>query len=142
MSISEKQLAANRANAQKPTGPVTPEGKTVAARNATRHGLYARDVILNSPHIKEDPVEFDQLIESLKEELRPDTPLQEILIRKIANCLWRCRRATLAETALVNHQLNHTAEEFPAQEASDVTVIHDPNLSIEQNEYLKNKRNK
>ena len=32
--ISEKQLIANRANAQKSTGPKTAEGKKIVARNA------------------------------------------------------------------------------------------------------------
>lgn len=39
--MSEKQLAANRANAQKSTGPRTEEGKTAASRNAWKHGRYS-----------------------------------------------------------------------------------------------------
>lgn len=38
---SEKQIAANRANAQKSRGPRSPGGKARASRNATRHGLAA-----------------------------------------------------------------------------------------------------
>jgi len=38
-SISEAQLRANRANAQKSTGPRTEEGKARARFNARRHGL-------------------------------------------------------------------------------------------------------
>src|SRR4051794_19573543 len=38
-AISEAQLEANRANAQKSTGPRTEEGKAVARFNARRHGL-------------------------------------------------------------------------------------------------------
>jgi hypothetical protein len=36
---SEKQMAANRANAQHSTGPKTAAGKLKASRNAFRHGL-------------------------------------------------------------------------------------------------------
>ena len=44
--LSEAQLAANRANAQKSTGPRTEEGKAASSQNAVKHGLYAYTDVL------------------------------------------------------------------------------------------------
>src|SRR4030042_6667448 len=43
---TEARIHANRLNAQKSTGPPTPQGKAVVSQNALKHGLSARhDVI-------------------------------------------------------------------------------------------------
>ncbi len=39
---SAKQIAANRRNARRSTGPVTTQGKSQVSRNALRHGLSCR----------------------------------------------------------------------------------------------------
>ena len=44
---SEAQIAANRANAQRSTGPRTEEGKEKSARNALNHGLCAERVVID-----------------------------------------------------------------------------------------------
>jgi hypothetical protein len=41
--VSEKQLAANRANAAKSTGPKSPEGRGHSSRNAVKHGLASEN---------------------------------------------------------------------------------------------------
>ena len=41
MKISVEKLVANRANAQKSTGPLTGEGKLRSAKNSAKHGLSA-----------------------------------------------------------------------------------------------------
>jgi hypothetical protein len=40
------QIAANRANAQKSTGPRTAEGKAASRLNALKHGLDAESLII------------------------------------------------------------------------------------------------
>ncbi len=47
--VSERQLAANRKNTLRSTGPNTPEGKAVSARNAIKHGILSKAVILSVP---------------------------------------------------------------------------------------------
>lgn len=105
MPTSEKQIAANQQNAQHSTGPRTPEGKAISSLNALKHGLFARDIILDSPYHKENAAQFSVLMDSLWEELEPQTHFQEFLVRKIAMCLWRSHRAVLAETSHINHHL-------------------------------------
>ena len=53
---SDRQIAANRRNSQRSTGPRTAVGKARVRRNALRHGLAA--TILRDPALK---VEVDQL---------------------------------------------------------------------------------
>jgi hypothetical protein len=53
---SLKQLEANRRNAQRSTGPASPEGKATAAQNAVKHGLYTENLLLEG----EDPQELEQ----------------------------------------------------------------------------------
>ena len=42
---SEAQVRANRENAQKSTGPTSPEGKARSSRNALTHGLLSCDIV-------------------------------------------------------------------------------------------------
>jgi hypothetical protein len=58
---SDAQIAANRRNAQRSTGPRTPEGKAAVRLNALSHGLSARAVLLPG----EDPTELHLICERL-----------------------------------------------------------------------------
>lgn len=105
MSTSEKQKIARQQNAQKSTGPKTEASKKISSQNAITHGLHATKIVINSPHLKESQQLYDQLVASLNEELNPKGIFQEHLVLKIANCIWRYRRAINAESATVNDQL-------------------------------------
>ena len=112
---NKKQHQANHRNAQKSTGPKTPQGKTISSRNAIKHGFYARDIILNTNTIKENPREYIMLSESVFNDLRPQGIFQEVLVRRIINCLWRSQRAITAETAHITQQMEK-AEEMTAED--------------------------
>lgn len=104
---TRKQIRANRKNAQKSTGPKTEAGKAIASLNATKHGLYSQNVVIDSPYLKEDPEEFEKLCFNLMADLDPHGPFQYQLVIKIATCMWRQRRVINAETAWINHELQH-----------------------------------
>ncbi|HKI99698.1 MAG TPA: hypothetical protein VKB51_14585, partial [bacterium] len=75
---TDKQIEANRRNAKKSTGPRTEEGKAKAARNATKHGLTSRRMVLAD----EDGAEFEQLRRNLHRELCPETQLETLIVNR------------------------------------------------------------
>ncbi len=93
---SQRQIAANRLNAQASTGPRTAEGKAASSGNALTHGLTARTVLLAG----EDPEEYRRLRESMIAELRPEGALESELVEQIVSVLWRMRRVPAVEAAL------------------------------------------
>ena len=77
-------------NATTATGPRTDDGKRIAARNATTHGLFARDVVLT--HLGEDPQGYEALLAELTAQLSPKNLLERHYTEKIAAASWRLRR--------------------------------------------------
>lgn len=55
------------ARAARSTGPRTPEGKAVSSRNALKHGLTARQIVIKG----ESQAEFDALLERLTLDANP-----------------------------------------------------------------------
>jgi hypothetical protein len=69
--VSPEQLAANRANAARSTGPRSPEGKTRSAQNARKHGFTSAaytvvrlEDVQEVANLKDDAVEFYQPVNS------------------------------------------------------------------------------
>ena len=70
--------------------PTTDTGKAIASRNATTHGLFARDIVL--PALGEDPHGYQQVADELTAQLRPGNLLERHYVEKIAAASWRLRR--------------------------------------------------
>jgi len=92
----KNQLAANRANAQKSTGPRTDAGKQVSRANAIKHGLQAELLLLPG----ESEEEFETLCQRVFGELKPVGVLEERIAEEIASAFWRLKRSRLVETGL------------------------------------------
>lgn len=98
---SERQKTANQANALHSTGPKTQEGKAAVRFNAFRHGLLARDVVLPG----EDADGFEDLWNQVRADLAPVGPIEEFLVDRVVNAMWRLRRLGRAETALFHSRV-------------------------------------
>src|ERR1700676_2502519 len=88
-----KQFEANRRNAQKSTGPQTPEGKAAVSMNALRHGLRARSVLLPG----EDRQEFTQLCDDLEVEWHPQSRTEQFYVEQMAVSQWKLCRMEVTE---------------------------------------------
>jgi hypothetical protein len=93
-----QRLEANRANAKHSTGPKTEAGKSRSKLNALKHGLSAERVVIGD----EDPREFEALRAELQRDCQPDTALENELAEQLAGILWRLRRVSAIEAAIVN----------------------------------------
>ncbi len=93
---SLKQAEANRRNALKSTGPITPEGKEHSRCNAVRHGLTAETVIGSL----EDAEDYQAFESAVIADYDAETPVQRELVLRLASILWRLRRSTAIESAL------------------------------------------
>jgi hypothetical protein len=99
---SERQIAANRANAQHSTGPKTAAGKAAVRLNPCRHGLFAGDVVLP----EENAEEFEELWNQTRANLSPEGPIEEFLADRIVSAMWRRRRLERAETAWFHSRIH------------------------------------
>ena len=69
---SPAQIAANRANAQKSTGPRSVEGKSASRFNALKHGIDAASIVIPG----EDPAAYAALADDYLRDLRPQSPTE------------------------------------------------------------------
>ncbi len=107
--VSEKQLEANRRNAQKSTGPRTIEGKSNSSRNNLRHGLTGQISLLPT----EDREAHDTFCNELIDSFNPETPMERQLANSIAEDSWRLNRARAIEDNMF--ALGHQHERREAQ---------------------------
>ena len=92
------------------TGPRTPAGKAVASRNAISHGIMApHPGIIEGLETEE---EWDRHIDGIVTNLAPEGALEEELADRLATLLWRLRRVTRYETAVINHQVSTTRQDL------------------------------
>jgi hypothetical protein len=96
MPSSARRIAANRANAQKSTGPKSVSGRARAALNAFRHGLATKRILVHG----EEAVAFERTRASMLDHYQPIGQEQTDLFDDMFSAFWRMRRAQNLEQAL------------------------------------------
>src|SRR5579883_383817 len=92
------QIAANRLNALKSTGPRSVEGKAVSRFNALTHAATAKSIIIPG----EDEAALSELAESYHHHYQPSGPEEALLLEKIVAADWAQRRMFRLEAQVFN----------------------------------------
>ena len=119
--VSEKQLAANRANAAKSTGPRTPQGKARSAQNARKHGFTASTFAVVR---LEDLHEVAHLRADLIAVYQPVNSQELFAIERIALTQQAILRAARLETGLFTTCLNEALDP-----AGNPVILMNPELA-------------
>ena len=119
MPISKRKLAANRANAQKSTGPRSTTGLEKVSQNRTVHGLCGRFKVLPS----ENQAEYDDLLRRFLQAEQPADDVERELVAKMARHTWLSERAIRFQEACFLFQPQTPEQE--AKERQSVGVLKD-----------------
>src|SRR5206468_1622543 len=106
MTVTEKKLAANRANAKKSTGPRTQAGKGRSKLNGVTHALFCADIVI--PGEKWD--EFEGFRHAYLLQYNPQDIVELMLVDRIVNAAWKLRRLGSLELMCNRHAAMRIAE--------------------------------
>ena len=120
---TDRQIEANRPNAQHSTGPSTPEGRAAVRLNGLKHGLCAETIVVPG----EDPAQFEALLDAYRAEYQPATPSAEFLVRQVAMADWRLLRLHRIEASF--HTIRHKELEL-SRRLDDIQCDNDGRLAF------------
>jgi hypothetical protein len=116
---SPRQIEANRRNAQKSTGPRTPEGKARSRFNGVTHGMTAKFDVLPG----EDGAALTGRIDAWTADFQPRNQLERDLVERAARLSWKLERVERAHVdRLMANILKATSGENEAVENEVLTM--------------------
>jgi len=121
---TEAQINANRRNAQKSTGPTSPEGKAISSLNALKSGIDAWSHIIPG----EDPAELEALTAQFVLHFHPADPIQLSLVDTLIAAEWTQRRLRRIEAQLWNYQVECLDKNFSHADFIDASIQHNSPL--------------
>ena len=121
---SQKQIDANRRNAQKSTGPNTAIGKSIISTNAYKHGIFAESPTITG----ENTDAFATLKQSLLDRFQPATGDEEVLVATITRNAWLLERFSNVEVQIWNFGLNRIGPEHEEDTLNPLAVATLPSV--------------
>lgn len=115
---TQAQMAANRSNAEKSTGPTSEAGKSRSRHNALRHGLTAQV----SAFSEEDRAAYAEFTADLIASLRPEGEMELQFARSVADAYWRLNRTRAIDTNLFALALSEETGDFGDFDAEDPDI--------------------
>lgn len=109
------QIAANKQNAQKSTGPKTAEGKDRVRWNCLQHGLLSTAALVTRGDQPEGAEPLISLIQVLRAQYLPHGVIEEMLVERIATSYWRLRRCHEAEVGEITLQSGNALADRKAE---------------------------
>lgn len=94
---TDKQIAANRANAQKSRGPTSAAGVQASSQNRRTHGLCGDFIVLSF----EDQQRFNTLLERFVAIEQPADDPEHELVLKMARHTWQSHRASQMQESVI-----------------------------------------
>ena len=121
MPASEAQIAANRKNSLKSTGPKTPEGKDRSRRNAWKHGLACKGDSVPEAGARA----VDDRLYVLAADLRPRSPMGMVLLQAVAVYSVRMERASRQESDALAIHVRHAVDDFDHERLDEADRLYD-----------------
>ena len=106
-TVSPKQVAANRANAARSTGPRTPEGKARSAQNACKHGFTASSFAVIR---LEELDEVARLKDDLVAVYQPENAQELFAVERIAIAQQALLRSARLESGLFTYCIDESLD--------------------------------
>jgi hypothetical protein len=107
MNKKQRKLQA-QVNGAKAAGTKSPAGLQISSKNAIRHGLTSKTLVLSN----ESQAIFEQLRDSYVAKFQPQDDVEMDLIHEMVAALWRLRRMRGIETALFDLEMDRQEEDI------------------------------
>ncbi len=100
-------------------GPRTTIGKERSKRNSTKYGIFAKEVLLPG----ERSSDFNRLLDGLRKDCKPKGILENLLVERLAEILWRRCRLIRAEKGEIRKASEFLEVDQERDQVNEAAVI-------------------